>query len=112
MAARKNRAADRPLMDMSGQPPEAAAPDVRNFLVDAAEDDRLDAKTKHLNKGLRTAKDLLATMTKSAAHGLASDSDAIKDACLEELAELGGSVRDSSRAAKRSATKENRNLQE
>ena len=112
MAARKSKAGDRPVMDMGGQ---VAAPEgtaAKTFLDEQADADRGDAKTKHANKGLRTSKDLVATMAKSAAHGLASDSDAVKIACLEELAELGNSVRDGARAALRQMKAENRNVQD
>jgi len=111
MAARR-KDVDRPVMDMAGAvtaPPGTAA---RSFLEEQADEDRGDAKTKHANKGLRTAKDLVATMMKSAAHGLASDSDVVKVACLEELAELGNSVRDGARAAMRQMKAENKNVQE
>lgn len=87
---------DRTVMDAAS----AATPD---FMRAQAEDDRRDAVTRSLDKGLKVAKDAVAQMAKAVAHGLASDSDAMKEAVLEELATLGNHVRDEARAAMRRA---------
>lgn len=108
-AKKKNRDQDRSVMDASSVAPDKVP--AKSFLAEQADDDRLDAKAKHANKGLRSAKDTVATMAKAIAHGLASDSECVKLACLEEIADLGNSVRDGSRAAIRSAKTETRNLQ-
>jgi hypothetical protein len=81
------------------------------FLGDQADEDRDTAKTSQAAKGLRTAKDLVGVMAKAIAHGLASESDGVKLACLEEVADLGNAARDACRAAMRDAKKETRNLQ-
>lgn len=106
--ARKPKEQDRTYMDASAP---AAQDDAKNFLAEKADDDREDAKAKHANKGLRTAKDLLGTMVKAVAHGLSSDSDDVKRACLDEVAELGNAVRDAARAAMRASKTETRNVQ-
>lgn len=110
MATRKKKDQDRHVMDASSVDPQRVP--ASDFLAGQAEEDREDAKARHLNKGLKTAKELCATMAKAIAHGLASDSEAVKLACLEEIGDLGGGVRDGSRAAIRAGKKENRNLQE
>lgn len=110
MASRRKSSSDdgdRPMMDMGGTAPETPA----DFMAAQADDDRKSAKEKHANKGLRSAREMVACMTKSVAHGLASDSDAVKASCLEELAELGNAVRDACRAAIRKSASENRNVQ-
>jgi hypothetical protein len=109
MATKKKRDQDRGVMDAASVSPDKVS--AQDFLSGQADDDRMDAKAKHANKGLKAAKDMVATMAKAIAHGLASDSDSVKLACLEEIADLGNSVRDGSRAAIRSAKSENRNLQ-
>ncbi len=93
---------DRPVMDAASSP---------DFMRKQAEEDRVDAKTKHLDRGLKTARDAVATMAKSAAHGLASDSHEVKLACLEELATLGNHCRDATREAMRKAKGEKKNVQ-
>jgi hypothetical protein len=90
----------------------SSAKDAKNFLSAQADDDRKDAKAKHLSKGLRTAKELVATMQKSVAHGIASQADEIQRVCLDELAELGNAIRDAARAAIRNSTSEAKNVQE
>lgn len=108
MAARK-RTQDRPMMDMGGTPP---AEEAKNFMEAKADEDRGDAKSKHANKGLRTAKDLLNEMAKAVAWGLATDDDDVKHMALEKTGDLGNAVRDACRAAMRAASTEKRNLQE
>lgn len=108
MASRRRSTSDgdRPMMDMGGTPENAS-----DFMAAQADDDRKAAKEKYANKGLRSARETVATMTKAVAHGLASDSDGVKASCLEELAELGNAVRDICRAAMRKSATENRNVQ-
>jgi hypothetical protein len=116
MAARKRKSGDRPLMDMGGTPPQPAddtkGKDAAGFLGEAAEDDREDARTKHANKGLRSAKDAVSAMAKHVAAGLASDTEDLKLALLSEIADLAAAVRDGSRAAMRACKAETRNLQD
>jgi hypothetical protein len=100
---------DRQVMDMSSQAAEVSA---KTFLDDQADEDRTDAKASHANKGLKAAKELLGTMTKAVAHGLSSENDSVKQACLDEVAELGNACRDACRAAIRSAKAETRNVQD
>lgn len=108
MAAKK-KTQDRQFMDASGGA--ATSEDAKSFLEGQADEDREDAKARHANKGLKNAKDLVATMAKAVAHGLASESEAVKAACLEEIADLGNAVRDGCRAALRAAKTETRNVQ-
>lgn len=117
MASKKKGTQDRPVMDMGGTVPEplskATQLEVKSagFLGEKAEEDREDARTQHANKGLRNAKDTLATMTKAVAHGLSSDSEATKHHVLAEVADLGNAVRDGCRSALRSSKGEKRNVQ-
>lgn len=110
---RKSDAGDRPVMDMGGTQPDAAAKAAaKTFLDEAADQDRGDAQTRHANKGLRQAKEHVQTLAKHCASALASDSMTIKLALLDEIADLGAAIRDGCRAASRDAKKETRNLQE
>lgn len=108
---------DRSVMDASGAPklaPVAATKDKdakKNILTETADKDRTDAKARHLSKGLSDAKNLIATMAKATAHGIASESDKVKRDVLDELADLGNAVRDGAREAIRNAKVEKRNVQ-
>lgn len=99
---KKERDQDRPIMDRAGD---------KDFLRKQADADRKDAKTRHLDKALKTAREAVSTMAKAAAHGLASDSWDAKEACLEELATLGNHVRDEAREGMRNAKGEKKNVQ-
>ena len=111
MASKRKKDQDRVFMDAAGAPPAATKAEAADFMHEKADEDRTDAKIRHADKGLRSAKETLATMVKAVAHGLASDSDAVKAACLEEVADLGNAVRDGCRAALRAAKTEKRNVQ-
>lgn len=102
--APRGRTQNRPLMDMGGTPPAASDGDkktAKHFMAAQADDDKTDAKAKAANKGLRSAKDNLATMTKLCTAAIATDSDDVKLSCLQEIADLGNAVRDGCRAAMR-----------
>ena len=108
--ATKKRAAkdgDRQLMDASG----GTAAKGKDFLQQKKAEDKMDAKAKKLNKGLRNAKESNKVLVTALAHGMATESDEAKKACLEEVATLAESIRDGSRTALREAAAETRNLQ-
>lgn len=115
--ARKNgkvKTQDRTYMDASSAPkPTAVQTDkaAKTFMDRQADEDREDAKASHCNKGLKTCKDLLDQMRKAVDHGIATEHDGQKRACLAEVGDLGNAVRDCAREAVRNSKTEKRNLQ-
>lgn len=100
-------------MDAASNPAVAgtAEDDKANFMKGQADEDVANAKVEHCGKGLRTAKDLLSTMQKAVAHGLATDDDDMKRSCLAEIGECANAVRLACKRAIEDSEKETRNLQ-
>jgi len=113
--ARKNGKAktqDRQFMDASSAPTaKQTDKKAKTFMDKQADEDRDDAKATHCNKGLKSCKDLLDQMSKAVAHGIATEHDGQKRACLAEVGDLGNAVRDTARQAVRDSKVEKRNLQ-
>jgi hypothetical protein len=111
MAAKKtakkstNKGATDSLMDKSGGKPAAG------YMADQAEEDRTDAKAAKLEKGLAAVKDMAAQMAKGIAHGIATDSDEMMAAVLDEVAALGNAIRDRARKALRDYKAPAKNVQ-
>lgn len=113
MARKKKGTQERPLMDMSGAADHAAEGGVvESFLEEQADEDRRDAKSKHLDTGLNDAKETVAVMKKLADAGQATDADSLKVALLEQMSELADGLANSSRKAVRDAKAEKRNVQD
>jgi hypothetical protein len=108
---RKKGNQDRPLQDMSGQQFEDDGVGA-DYLAGQAEEDRRDAKTKHLDTGLTQAKQIAGDMVKLAAAGMATDQGDLKAALLNELADKAAELTTGSRKAVRDAKAETRNVQD
>jgi hypothetical protein len=111
----KNRKARDGKMAAAGDDAEINDPDFEvkdsNVLVETAEDDRLDAKARHMKKGLDAAKETAANILKLAAAGLADETEELRAMLLNKIADLGGDIRDAARKAVREAKTETRNVQ-
>lgn len=69
------------------------------FMHDKADLDRTDARTSKLQKGLSDCKEHAATMVKAIAHGIATESEEMVLAVLDEVANLGATIRDRAKRA-------------
>lgn len=94
-SAKKSSAKDAPIMDKAG------AKKGPGYMGNQADLDRGDAKAAKLEKGLADVKDSAAQMVKAIAHGIATDSDEMMSAVLDEVATLGNGIRDRARKALR-----------
>ena len=77
----------------------------KSFMHDQANLDKQDAVTAALDNALGKTKTLSATIAKSIAHAQSTESDEMKIACLDEIADMSNSIRDKSRQAIRDAKK-------